>query len=320
MIDIVLATFNGERFLTEQVSSIQKNHSYGEKVARIIIVDDGSTDDTKNIVQLLAASDPKIEWIRNTSALHGPSNNFSFGLSLTTSKYIMLCDQDDIWLPEKIETSFSHIQILEEALDKKSSNLPLLVFSDKFIVSDALELISNSYFSLKNIPFDWHHKFHHLCQQNVASGCTMLFNRELLEKALPIPKQAYMHDWWLILVANRCGKVKLIEQPLIQYRQHEKNSIGARRVSKWNLLRYFNSHLAKFEQSFLQTVEQAKAFREFEIKQQLTESDCLSALAYIEHTSRVKRLKLFMNNKITRSHFFGKVALLIVLLKLKVKR
>lgn len=314
MIDIVLATFNGERFLTEQIKSIQNNHSYAEKVARIIVVDDGSTDNTKDIVQLLAASDEKIEWVINTTTLHGPSNNFSFGLSLTTAAYIMLCDQDDIWLPEKIETSFSHIQ----SLDKTSNNLPLLVFSDKFIVNDTLELICNSYFRLKNIPFDWHHKLHQLCQQNVASGCTMLFNRELLEKALPIPKQAYMHDWWLILVANRCGKVELIEQPLIQYRQHENNSIGARRVSKWNLLRSFNSHLNKFEQSFLQTLEQAKAFREFEIKQQLTESESISALAYIKHKSRGERLTLFMNKKITRSHFFGKVALLIVLIKMKV--
>ncbi len=314
MIDIVLATFNGERYLAEQVKSIQRNHVYSEQVARLIIVDDGSTDKTQEIVRLLALTDPKIEWVSNNSKLHGPSNNFSFGLSLTTAEYIMLSDQDDVWLPEKIAVSLSQLQ----SLAKTSTDLPQLVFSDKLIVDAKLNLISKSYFSLKSISLDWHLKFEQLCQQNVASGCTMLFNRALLVKALPIPAKSYMHDWWLILVASRCGKIKLIKQPLIQYRQHENNSIGAKKISKWRLISEFYSHLHKFEQSFLKTSLQAQAFKKFEENEKIAENYTINALANIQHYDRIKRVKLLLKKTITRSHLFGKIALLIVLLKMKV--
>ena len=76
MIDIVLATFNGERYIAAQIKSIQNNHTYITQIARLIIVDDGSTDKTQSIVYSLALKDPKIEWLSNSSTLHGPSNNF----------------------------------------------------------------------------------------------------------------------------------------------------------------------------------------------------------------------------------------------------
>lgn len=314
MIDIVLATYNGENYLEAQIKSIQNNDSYQKEVARLIIVDDGSTDKTEDIIKLLAAVDPKIEWIINSSEKHGPSNNFSFGLGLTTADYIMLSDQDDIWLPDKIEVSLSHMNSLE----KTSGLLPLLIFSDKEIVNSTLGLICDSYFTLKNIKRNWHLKFEQLCHQNVASGCTMLFNRELLIKALPVPSKAYMHDWWLVLVASRCGKIKLIDQPLIKYRQHDNNSIGARKINKLNLVFSFKSHLDKFEHSFLKTIDQAKAFRDYETAHELDKNETVNALANIPHLSRIERIRLFKGKQVTRSHFLGNFALLIILIKMKV--
>lgn len=323
-IDIVLASYNGERFIEEQIRSIQKNINYDQLVARVIIVDDGSTDNTESIVTKLLIKDPKIEWQINTSNLHGPSNNFAFGLAQTTSEYIMLSDQDDIWLPEKISTSFAEIQSLQTLHSSKvgsiDGSIPLLVFSDKLIVDEQLNLISNSYFSLKKIPENWHLNFNRLCQQNVASGCTMLFNRSLLRLALPIPKTAYMHDWWLVLVANYCGQVSLIPQPLIKYRQHQHNSIGANKVSKWQLITQFNQHLHKFKHSFVKTSKQAQAFELFINKHTLKSNNSLSALAQIEYLPIGKRLMLFAKQIITRSNFLGKIALCIVLLTIKVKK
>lgn len=311
MIDIVLATYNGEKFLAEQIRSIQNNSGYDKFVSRLLVIDDGSTDATFSIVKELSLHDKKIVWLTNTSNRHGASNNFAFGLAQTLSPYIMLSDQDDVWLPEKIQLSIDKIKQLE----KESGSVPLLVFSDKEIVDEKLQTICSSYFKLRDIPKDWHVKPEQLCQQNVVSGCTMLFNRALLNKAMPIPENAYMHDWWLALVANKCGKLELIDKPLIKYRQHDNNTIGVNKRSKLSLITRFYQHLQQFEQSFLKIVEQAKAFDSFEQKNGLSKSLTIDALANMHNLSKSQRIALFINKTITRSHFFGKVALLIVLLK-----
>jgi glycosyltransferase involved in cell wall biosynthesis len=311
VIDIVLATYNGEKFLAEQIRSIQNNNGYDKWVSRLLVIDDGSTDATFSIVKELSLHDKKIVWLTNTSNRHGASNNFAFGLAQTLSPYIMLSDQDDVWLPEKIQLSLDKIKQLE----KESGSVPLLVFSDKEIVDEKLQSICSSYFKLRGIPKDWHIKPEQLCQQNVVSGCTMLFNRALLNKAMPIPEQAYMHDWWLALVANKCGKLELIDKPLIKYRQHDNNTIGVNKRSKLSLITRFYQHLKQFEQSFLQIVEQAKAFDSFEQKNGLSKSLTIDALANMHNLSKSQRIALFINKTITRNHFLGKVALLIVLLK-----
>ncbi|WP_051143799.1 glycosyltransferase family 2 protein [Psychromonas hadalis] len=316
MIDIVLATYNGEAFLAEQIESLQHSNGYDEWVNRIIVVDDGSTDATESIVKRFSLADKKISWVINDSGLHGASNNFTFGLSLTTAPYIMLCDQDDLWLPEKIQQSLDKIQTLE----KQNGSMPLLVFTDKQIVDEKLQTICPSYFKLKNIPKNWHVKFANLCQQNVASGCTMLCNRALVDKAMPIPQQAYMHDWWLALVAHRCGKLELIDKPLIKYRQHNNNSIGANYRSKLNLFTQFNKHLNQFENSFLQTVEQAKAFAQFEKNNKLPSSKIVTTLVNIQSLTKSQKIKEIINKRVQRSHFIGRIALLIVLLKMKQKK
>jgi hypothetical protein len=228
----------------------------------------------------------------------------------------MLSDQDDVWLPEKIQLSIDRIKQLEKEFGPRHLLVPLLVFSDKEIVDEKLQSICSSYFTLKNIPKNWHVKFEQLCQQNVVSGCTMLFNRALLNKSMPIPEQAYMHDWWLALVASKCGKLELIDKPLIQYRQHANNSIGVNKRSKLNSIARFYQHLKKFEQNFLQIIEQAKAFDSFEQKNGLSKNLTIDALANMHNLSKSQRIVLFINKTLTRSHFFGKIALLIVLVKL----
>lgn len=317
MIDIVLATYNGQDFLGEQVSSIQQNSGYHKRVSRLIIVDDGSTDNSKEIIKALARQDSKIEFIENNSGQNGASNNFAFGLSKTSANYIMLCDQDDIWLPHKIERSLQRITSAEEQAGLQT---PILVFSDKEIVDQDLNLICNSYFTLKNVTKDWHHKLEQLCQQNVISGCTMLFNRALLECALPIPKRAYMHDWWLALVAAKCGKIEFIDQALIQYRQHDSNTIGANKRSKLNLITRFFYHLTQFEKSIAAVIKQASAFALFEKDNNLLSNKTIKTLASLDKQPRHRRIVFFINKTITRSHFPGRVALLIVLLKMKQKK
>lgn len=316
MIDIVLATYNGQTFLADQIQSIQQCIGYKKLISRFIIVDDGSTDNTLNIIKALALQDSKIELHLNTSDLHGPSHNFSFGLNKTTADYIMLSDQDDVWLPEKIERSLHKIQSLSEP----SSSTPLLVFTDKIIVDDSLNVLCDSYFELKNIPKTWHLTFKQLCQQNVVSGCTVLFNRSLLEIALPIPEKAYMHDWWLALVASRCGQIAFIDKPLIKYRQHDGNTIGARKKEVIKMIFQFPTYFNAFKKSHQAVLNQAIVFQSFEHKHKIPCDPTISVLADFSQASRFKKIYYFYNQNVTRSHFLGRVALLMCIVTMRYKK
>lgn len=311
-IDIVLATYNGERFVAQQISSLQNCWRYGELVARVIVVDDGSSDQTQEIIARLQQGDQRIEWHVNPGPQHGPCANFSFGLSLTTAEYIMLCDQDDIWHTNKIARSFQAISTRAiTAREIIQVQRPALVFSDKRIVDQDLNELCPSFFQLRNISRQWHHCTESLLQQNVASGCTMLFNRRLLQLALPIPPAAFMHDWWLILVAKLNGEVVFIDEPLIDYRQHSNNSLGAKSHSVLYLIRHFFRHLQRFETNFWHTVEQAAALQTRFSETEVTQAD----FARLQHYSYWQRLALFCKGKVRQHNWKGQLALFLTLLK-----
>jgi len=344
-IDIVLATFNGQNFLRQQIESIQKN-TYYHYINRLIVTDDGSTDHTSKLIEDLASEDEKIEFHRNPkskigtfsplmeksysenrerfdSRPSGPIDNFSYGLSLSTSQYIMLCDQDDIWLPKKIELSYEQIYLLESTNSSEAD--PALVFTDMIIVDDQLNTIERSYFDLKKIPKDWHRNISNLAQQNVASGCTMIFNRQLLDIACPIPDNVYMHDWWLALIAKHYGKINLLDIPLILYRQHGNNTLGANKRSLYSSCMQFRKLYSQFESSYWKTVTQAKLLIIHTEKYQSIKNSQskrlernipkrLLVLSNSANASRWSLLQSWFTGLLTRSHLVGKAILLIVLM------
>ncbi|GHA39821.1 glycosyltransferase family 2 protein [Photobacterium aphoticum] len=301
-IDIVLATYNGEQFLEEQIQSIQNCVGYANRVSRLIVVDDGSTDQTKAIVERLQ-TDSKIEWHLNQTGKKGAKNNFEFGLYITTAEYIMLSDQDDVWQSQRIEDSFHQISSLAQSK-------PALVFSDKEVVDESLNTISDSFFAFRGMATDWHTSLEQLIQQNVASGCTMMFNRALLEQALPIAEDAFMHDWWLILVARVTGEVRFIEKPLIRYRQHDFNTIGAKSYSWSHLLKNFQPHLAKFAKQFWQIAAQAEVLSSRFKHKELDEI----AFTKIRTVGYLKRLSMFISGDVRQHNRKGQLALLMTLL------
>jgi glycosyltransferase involved in cell wall biosynthesis len=322
-IDIVLASYNGEQYIEQQIRSIQGCEHYNELVSRFIISDDGSSDKTREIIQRCATTDPKIELHDaprinniNTTVPLGPIANFNYGISLTTSYYIMLCDQDDIWLPHKIRVSFTRMLQLEQYHQSKNNQRisPLLVFSDMYIVDDELNVLEQSYFTLKHIEKNWHESFEQLLQQNVVSGCTMLFNRPLLEQAMPIPSGAYMHDWWFALMASRYGTLELINQPLILYRQHSNNTIGAKITPWWQWISLFIPKLKGFQCSFFKVITQAQALQQYENEIDIKNHSSLVLLATFPTMKRIQRLKYILNGKIKRSYWVGTIALILTAL------
>jgi len=231
-IDILLATYNGEAYLAEQVASIM-TQSY--PYFRLIVRDDGSKDRTPRILKGLAAKYPeRMEVIADGDGNLGVQKNFNRLLAASHAPYVMFSDQDDVWLPTKIEATFRRLLALER---DHGVETPLLVHSDLEVVDRELMRMDASF---------WHYQ--HLCPrrgltlnrllvQNVVTGCTMMVNRALLVRGMPIPAEAAMHDWWLALVAAAFGRIGYLRETTIRYRQHSHNSLGAKRWSAGQFIR-----------------------------------------------------------------------------------
>ena len=221
-VDILLATYNGEKYIKEQVESIL-NQTY-ENI-RIIISDDCSTDNTRQVLKEYENNE-KIKIFYQEKNL-GYVKNFEFLLKQVESNLYMLSDQDDVWKKEKVEKSVEKIE--SEKLD--------LVFGDLEVVDENLNTLYKSYnrymhliHKIKKYQKDYRLQYLYNCM----TGCTIISRKNWIDKVLPFPTNSkYMiHDYWLGLVIALNGKVGYIEEPYILYRQHGKNQVGSKKASK----------------------------------------------------------------------------------------
>ena len=221
-VDILLATYNGEKYIKEQIESIL-NQTY--KNIQIIISDDCSKDGTRQILKEYEKND-KIKVFYQEENL-GYVKNFEFLLKQVESNLYMLSDQDDVWKKEKVEKSVEKIE--SEKLD--------LVFGDLEVVDENLNTLYKSYnrymhliHKIKKYQKDYRLQYLYNCM----TGCTIISRKNWIDKVLPFPTNSkYMiHDYWLGLVIALNGKVGYIEEPYILYRQHGKNQVGSKKASK----------------------------------------------------------------------------------------
>lgn len=220
-IDILLAAYNGEKYLKEQIDSIL-NQTYTN--FNLIISDDCSTDDTANILKEYEKSDSRITVLYQKKNL-GFIKNFEFLLRQSVSDYFMLSDQDDVWKNNKIETSLNW-------LNKKKA---VLVYSDVKVVDEKMQVINDSLLKsihiYNNLKKEDNSKI--LMLENPATGSTILGKKEIISKCFPIPEELPMvHDWWIALMASMQGKICFIDDTLLMYRQHNNNIIGLKHVNE----------------------------------------------------------------------------------------
>lgn len=221
-IDILLATYNGEKYLKEQIESIL-NQTYTN--LKLIIADDGSTDKTVDILKEYEKNDNRIE-LHLQKSNQGYIKNFEYLLKQVKHEIYMLSDQDDIWLPKKVEKTY-------EQLKKQDADL---VFGDLEVVNEKLETIFpsfNDYMKLSRKIKKYIHTNQINYLYNCVTGCTIMAKKEGIKNLLPLPaKSKYVaHDHWLGIITSLQGKLAYMPEKYIQYRQHGNNEIGTNKIS-----------------------------------------------------------------------------------------
>ncbi|MEL1249849.1 glycosyltransferase family 2 protein [Aurantiacibacter gilvus] len=222
-IDLLLATYNGAKYLPEQLASLA-TQTHGDW--RLLVRDDGSSDDTLDVVRAWSetVSQP-VEIVEDGRKGLGASLNFAALLEKSDAPYFAFCDQDDAWLPEKLEVMLRAIRSEESRIGEDAS---VLAFSDLLVVDDTLTQVAPSFWEISRIdPAAGDTELCRLMARNCVTGCASLGNAALRETGLPIPAGARMHDWWLAMVASAFGSLVPVHQPTIRYRQHGGNVVGA---------------------------------------------------------------------------------------------
>ncbi|MBJ8505168.1 glycosyltransferase family 2 protein [Acinetobacter seifertii] len=213
-ISVCMATYNGEKYIKEQLVSILKQISETDEV---IISDDSSVDNTLNIIKSI--NDSRVKVYRN--CFRNVIKNFEFSISKASGDIIFLSDQDDIWHPDKIRNymdQFNNINIglvisNLQLIDKNGNEIDREFFEQGFQIGFLQNLIKNNFI-----------------------GCSMAFRQELVSKILPFPDNIPMHDWWIGLIALKISRVKYIDKKLTYYRRHDNNVTSGSRSSFKNIL------------------------------------------------------------------------------------
>ena len=214
--DILLATYNSERFLETQLNSLFQQTFQDW---HLLIRDGGSTDKTLQLVEKFREKYPDQITLLPSQGRSGFLDNFSNLLEASNADYILFCDHDDFWLPEKVEKTVKKLQEMDQMFSPNALNM---VHCDSMLTNGELEMISPSM-----------HQSWHLGSTPEKSGypvdipvlgCTMGFNRALRNAALPIPSSAGSHDTWIARIAWYCGHTAFLDEPLMKYRIHGSNA------------------------------------------------------------------------------------------------
>ena len=221
-VDILVATCNGEKYVKEQIDSIL-NQTY-ENI-RVIVSDDRSDDSTPKILKEIAKSDKRVILNLQKERL-GVINNFEFLLKQVKSNFYMFSDQDDFWLPNKVE----------KMMERQKQEDADLVFGDLEVVNEKLETMYPSYGDymllyrkIKKCINSYEYNYLYNC----VTGCTILGKTSMLDKILPLPNTSkyVLHDHWIGIITGIYGKVAYVEETYIKYRQHGNNQVGTDKIS-----------------------------------------------------------------------------------------
>ena len=230
-VEILMATYNGEKYIKEQIDSIV-NQTY--KNWKLLIRDDGSNDKTLDIIREYEKRDVRIKLLKDSKGNLGFVKNFEELIKNSKNEFIMFSDQDDYWIENKIENYINELN----KLSKNELETPLLLHSNSFVCNENLEIIKEKFINSK-VALQYKENSYFFAY--TVQGSTALINRKLIDIGIPFLKNVTIHDRYFHLLAEFFGKRIFIDKSLMKYRQHLNNNIGAKSsiIKKILKKRYF---------------------------------------------------------------------------------
>ena len=309
MIQVLLATHNGEKFLRPLLESLLAQTFQDFQV---LISDDGSTDSTLQVIDDFSGRYPEKFVLRGSRVHGGAKHNFMFLVSCASAEYVMFCDQDDVWLPNKIADALAAIKKSES---EHGESCPILIHTDLIVVDDHLRPVNKSFMKYQNLN-GYRTELAPLLMQNVVTGCTVMMNRSLLEKARinNATGLMVMHDWWFSLIASAFGRIQYLDSPSILYRQHINNVVGAKKWGWSYITGKIRSSRSKevIRVGLAATSEQASAFLNV-YRDDLLPGQCktVAGLANITRSSWISRRLLIIKYRLFKVGFLRNVGLFL---------
>ena len=312
MIAIIMGTYNGEKYIREQIDSILSQDYRGWK---LFIFDDGSKDGTESIVKEYVKSYPDKIFFSKNRENYGAAGNFFNGIREVASllvpgaEYFCFSDQDDVWVEDKLSRSLAKIRQIE-------GGEAALVFSDVAITDKNLTITANSYFEAEKVDSS-KISLNYLLMENKLIGGTVMMNKALInlelkaeEKGLVPGKKAKMHDWWFGLIAAALGRIGYVEGYTEYYRQHGNNVVGGE-----NFNSYFRARLRKMHeirQRIDDNLSQGEEFMKY-FGKELSESDLyiVKEFTALKTKGFIGKRVSIIKNRFLKSGLIRNIALLI---------
>ena len=301
-IAILMAVYNGEKYIGQQIESILSQTC---QEWELFIHDDGSTDRTIEAINEYQSRYPeKIHLIEGKST-GGAKYNFFYLFNQVEASHYMTCDQDDVWLENKIELTYNRMLELEKsAIDK-----PCLVYTELRVVDAGLNTISETMSEYQSL--DCHKQsISQFILQNSVTGCTMMVNRKLRDMLIELTDidKTIMHDWWAALIAAQFGRTAFIDEPTILYRQHGDNTLGALSVNKFSYIIKRIWQKEQIQESMRLGRVQAK---EFAKTYDLPDDSFPARYAALEGKSRHDRQQFYKENDMYKTGFMRRMGQVI---------
>lgn len=308
-IQVLLAAFNGERYIGEQLDSVLAQTVPG---IEILVSDDGSADATREILEQYRQAYPGRVLIRHRAKegeyqsrpgqVPEPAMNFFWLLSQAGGDYVLLSDQDDVWRPDKVEVLLKRMKEIERP------GRPALVFSDMEVVDAGLRQISPSFFAYgRSSPGRM--AFSEILAENPVTGGALMMNRALAEMAKDVPQACFMHDWWIALTASCFGEVSCVQEPLSLYRQHGGNTLGARNTGSLGDLKERALRGSQVRENYRRMFRQARAFgRMYGKRLEDSQREALLAFLSLPGKTPAGRFACIVKNRFYKSSWLQTLA------------
>lgn len=302
MITILLACYNGKEYLPAQLDSILAQNT--QAAFSVLIRDDGSTDGSWEVLEDYAGRYPeRITLLPKTQPTGSAKGNFFALLDAVREKdlcrpgdYLMFSDQDDVWLPDKVERTLA---LMEQT--QGGPAVPALVHGNLKVVDKDLKVLNPSFFAFQGIS-PQRCSLTNLLVQNCITGCTMMINQPLFALADKTPPECAMHDWWLGLLAACFGKIGYTIEPLMLYRQHGDNSVGAKDIRDLSFYTHKLSQKEQIQKNYREMFAQAEFLcREYEDKLSDQQKEILQAWYTIPKLGRFGKARRILQYGFTKN-------------------